>query len=358
MIKRSRSTSSLVKATKGILKFQRELSKQAQRSLPEQLKAANVLLKRPDPQNRGEWKKHMFIAPAFDNDNLLSKLDYYIFTPSPSQRRSSTKGMPLVVMLHGCQQDSALFAQGSQMNVIAQRNGFVVLYPQQSRHNHINNCWHWHDVVNGPAMAEANTIMRIIRSTVIMHNLDPQKIYVAGLSAGAAIAGILAQKFSEQFAAVAMHSGPVLGRAHSTLSAIKTMRDDRLDSDEALSSYINTLRSHKPLDEGQIPTMIIQGLRDQVVHPRNADELVKQFLYINHLPMNMTGDTTTYFLRSNKEYSQTIYRSGRKRVIELIKVKRLEHAWAGGDTRLPFNSKYGPNSSQLVWEFFKRHLPR
>lgn len=355
MVKRSRSKQSAVKTTRRLLKLQRDMAKHVQTILPEQLKAANILLKRPDPQSRGEWKKHVFIAPAFNQNKLIARLDYFIFKPSPTARKADTKGMPLVVMLHGCHQDAALFAQGTQMNVIAQRNGFVVLYPQQSRRNHVAKCWRWHDLVNGSGMAEADTIMRIIRSTVMMHDLDPQKIYVAGLSAGAAMAGVLAASYPDQFAAVAMHSCPVLGRAHDTLTAVKVMQDMQLDSDQALASYIEQLNPH---EKYPIPTMIIQGQRDNVVHQRNADELVKQFLYINNLPMDTVGLTKNYFPRSNKEYSQTIYRVGAKRILEFIKVKRLDHAWGGGDDRLPFNSKYGPNSSQLIWEFFKRHLPK
>ncbi|CAM5184506.1 PHB depolymerase family esterase [Oligella ureolytica] len=76
-------------------------------------------------------------------------------------------------------ENAALFAQGTQMNVIAQRNGFVVLYPQQSRRNHVAKCWRWHDLVNGSGMVEANTIMRIIRSTVMMHDLRFTKKYMS-----------------------------------------------------------------------------------------------------------------------------------------------------------------------------------
>lgn len=355
MVKRSHSKGSVAKATRQFLKLQRDLTKQAKVIIPEQLKAANVLLKKPDPQNRGEWKKYMFIAPAFSQEKLVSRLDYFIFTPSATARKPDTKGMPLVVMLHGCQQDAALFAQGTQMNVVAQRNGFVVLYPQQSRRNHITKCWRWHDINDGPGMSEVHTIMKIIRSTIMMHDLDPHKVYVAGLSAGAAMAGVLAASYPEQFTAVAMHSCPVLGRAHDTLTAVKVMQDIHLDDDQALASYVAPLN---PSKKELIPAMIIQGQRDHVVHQRNADELVKQFLYLNNLPMGSEGSSQLYFPHSNKEYSQTIYRSGNKRILEFIKIKRLDHAWAGGDYRLPFNSQYGPNSSQLIWEFFKRHMQK
>lgn len=355
MAKRSRSKQSLAKATSQFLKLQRDLAHKAQTMIPQQLKAANVLLTKPDPKNRGVWKKHVFIAPAFDQNKLISKLDYYIFKPSATVRNPNTKGMPLVVMLHGCHQDAPLFAQGTQMNVVAQRNGFVVLYPQQSRLNHITKCWRWHDLDDAAGMAEAHTIMKIIHSTVVMHDLDPKKVFIAGLSAGAAMAGVLAASFPEQFAAVAMHSCPVLGRAHDALTAVKVMKDDLLDSDQALVSYITALN---PKQQDIIPTMIIQGERDMVIHQRNANELVKQFLYLNKLPMNTRGISRRYFPQSNKEYSQTIYRAGAKRILELIRIKRLDHAWAGGDDSFPFNSKYGPNSSQLIWQFFKRHLPK
>lgn len=353
MAKRSRLKKPIIKTTKQLFKLQQQLTKQAKTMLPEQLKAANVLLTRPDPQRRGIWKKHVFIAPAFTNVRLLPRLDYYIFEPSPSVRHPTTQGMPLVVMLHGCHQDSALFAQGSQMNVIAQRNGFLVLYPQQSRRYHVTNCWHWHDLANNQGMAEAHSIIKIIQSTIMMHRVDPNKVFVVGLSAGAAMAGILAANFPSQFAGLAMHSGPVLGRAYDTQTAVKTMQDTDLDCDKSLANYMSIFA---PPKRHQMPTIIIQGERDKVVHRRNAAELVKQFLHFNQLPLDSTANTNYFFKGTKKEYSQTIYRDGRKRMMELIRIKHLDHAWAGGDYRLPFNSQHGPQSSQLIWQFFKRHL--
>ena len=82
MAKRPRSKQSVIKATRQLLKLQGSISKHAQTILPEQLKAANVLLTRPEPQKRGEWKKHVFIAPAFNQNKLISRLDYFIFKPS------------------------------------------------------------------------------------------------------------------------------------------------------------------------------------------------------------------------------------------------------------------------------------
>lgn len=353
MAKRVSLKKPIIKTTKQLFKLQQQLTKQAKTILPEQLKAANVLLTRPDPQQRGIWKKHVFIAPAFANVRLVPRLNYYIFEPSPSARHPTTQGMPLVVMLHGCHQDSALFAQGSQMNVVAQRNGFVVLYPQQSRRYHMTNCWRWHDLADTHGMAEAHSIMKIIQSTIMMHRLDPNKVFVVGLSAGAAMAGTLAATFPSQFAGLAMHSGPVLGRAYDTQTAVKTMQDGQLDSDQALAKYMSIFA---PPKRQQMPTIIIQGEKDKVVHRRNATELVKQFLHFNQLPINSLAKTSYFFQNTKKEYSQSIYRDGRKRMMELIRIKHLDHAWAGGDHRLPFNSPHGPQSSQLIWHFFKRHL--
>lgn len=355
MAKRSRSQKSVVKTAKQLLKIQQNIAKKARKMLPEQLKAANVLLTRPDPQKRGEWRKHVFIAPIFNDHRLASRLDYYIFKPSPTARYPNTKGMPLVVMMHGCHQDGPLFAQGTQMNVIAQRNGFVVLYPQQNRQNHIANCWRWHDLSDNYAMAEAHSILKIIHSTVLMHGLDSKKVFISGLSAGAAMAGIMAASFPEQFAAVALHSGPVLGRAHDTQTAVKVMQDYHLDDNKSLASYMSSFAQPQ---RHQMPSIILQGETDKVVHKRNAHELLKQFLYLNDMPMDSLGVSQVHNARTLKEYQQTVFRDGQKRMLELILIKHLDHAWAGGDDSLPFNSKYGPNSSQLIWQFFKRHMPR
>lgn len=355
MAKRSRPRKSMLKTTKQLFRIQQNLANKAAKQLPQQLKAANILLTKPDPQKRGDWRKHVFIAPLFNQERLVQRLDYYVFTPSPTLRHPHTKGMPLVVMLHGCHQDAALFAQGTQMNVLAQRNGFVVLYPQQSRQHHIGNCWRWHELNDKAALAEAHSILKIIHSTLLMHQLDPGKVFICGLSAGAAMAGILAANFPAQFAAVAMHSGPVLGRAHNSTSVIKVMLDDQTDDEPALLTYMRAFAAPK---RHQMPTIIIQGEADKVVHPRNAEDLLKQFLYLNAMPTNSLGSAQSYYQGSKQQYEQRIYRDGHKRMLELILVKHLDHAWAGGDDRLPFNSKSGPNSAQLIWQFFKRHLSR
>lgn len=312
----------------------------------------DIPLPLPGVVESGEWKKHLFISPAFNQPLLVPNLAYYIYTPEPTEQHPTTKGMPLVVMLHGCTQNPHVFAEGTKMNLIAQQEGFVVLYPEQSMGHNIAKCWRWFDLSETHGMAEANTLMEIIRSTVSMHDLDPNKVFVAGLSAGGGMSSILGAYFPDEIRAIAMHSSPMLGKAHDMKSGIELMRTPIDDSDEQLMFY---LKDVSPKTSQQIPAMIIQGLADEVVSEDNANALTKQFLYLNNLDMKSKGSTTKYHGGTPDEYTHTAYPNNRNSLVELIKIKSLNHAWSGGDEKLPFNCEHCVNASAMIWNFFKKY---
>lgn len=305
----------------------------------------------PEDTLLGHWKKHMFIAPAFDDEQLVAKLDYYIFTPASTPERPTTKGMSLVVMLHGCSQTAKDFAAGTQMNFLAQQEGFVVLYPQQSISYNLGKCWRWYDLDDSKGVAEAHTIMKIIQSTISMHELDPSKIFVAGMSAGAGLASILAASYPEEVRAVALHSGPMLAKANSMKSGINLLKHGFNGSDEELMSCLERFtlkRSHT------IPAILFQGMNDDVVHSDNATALIKQFLYLNNLTLDSKASTSKHLTGTDQEYTLIEYKDNNKStVVEVVKVKNLPHAWSGGDRKHPFNSDKGPQASQIIWDFFK-----
>ncbi|WZB68490.1 PHB depolymerase family esterase [Achromobacter xylosoxidans] len=118
------------------------------------------------------------------------RLTFARYTPPAAPRQ----GMPLVVMLHGCRQTALAFARGSRMNQWADAGGFMVLYPQQSMTRQVQRCWRWFqpDALHGGA--EADLIAALIRAEVARHGLDPQRVYIAGLSAGAGMAALVAMR--------------------------------------------------------------------------------------------------------------------------------------------------------------------
>lgn len=349
MTNNPRSTlSNLINKLKNTFKTIKQLFSGKSKSEP-----IDTALPLPDELSRGVWKKHIFIAPGFNKPQLVPKLDYYIYTPAPTAERVDTKGMPLVVMLHGCTQNAQVFAEGTKMNRLAQQEGFVVLYPQQSISNNVGKCWRWFDLSESQGMAEAHSIMKIIQSTLIMHQLDPEKVFVVGMSAGAGMASVLAAYFPEAIRAAAIHSAPVLGKAKDMKSGLELMKNAFDDSDEELISYLRGFAQPK---SHQVPAMIIQGMEDEVVHSANTTALTKQFLYFNHLPLNTKPSNTKHYNGTAQEYTQSEYKDDKQTVLEVIKIKHLGHAWSGGDEKHPFNSDNGPIASLMIWDFFKKTL--
>lgn len=322
-------------------------------SFKSKVEALDTALPLPDELSRGEWKKHLFITPAFNKPQLVSKLTYYIYTPAATDNRPDTKGMPLVVMLHGCTQNAQVFAEGTKMNLLAQQQGFVVLYPQQSISHNLGKCWRWFDLNESQGMAEAHSIMNIIESTIKMHELDPNKVFIAGMSAGAGMASVLAASFPEKIRAVALHSAPVLGKAVDIKSGLSLMKNAFNESDQELISYLRDF-SH-PASQ-QIPAIIIQGLVDDVVNQSNTMALAKQFLYLNNLALDSKAYITKHHVGSLQEYTHSEYRDNKTAVVEVVKVKNLGHAWSGGDEKHPFNTEDAPLASLMIWNFFKKHL--
>ncbi|MDO5667315.1 MAG: PHB depolymerase family esterase [Alcaligenaceae bacterium] len=331
-------------------KFSNILLDSARLFFPTHARISDIVEKRPDPQDRGDWQKHAFVPEPEDSGVLVNNLNYFVFKPEPTIKQPSTEGMPLVVMLHGCKQTAPSFAQGTQMNKLAQSHGFVALYPQQSIRNNIIRCWRWFDRGEFSGMAEMRTLRQMIHTVIDDYQLDKEKVFLVGLSAGAGMASMLAVNHSDEFCAVALHSGPVLNKAHNITSGLQIMADKELESDACLVRYLSGFTPER----FKMPAMIIQGVNDLTVDKSNATELSRQFLYLNNLPMDSEPTVQRHEEDTVREYRHAVFRDRRQSMVEVIKACSLEHAWGGGDTSLPYNSVEGPDSSRLIIDFFKR----
>lgn len=331
-------------------KFSNSLFDSVRLFFPTHARISDIAEERPDPQDRGDWQKHAFVPEQDDSGPFVNNINYFVFQPEPTKRKPTTKGMPLVVMLHGCNQTAPSFAQGTQMNRLAQSHGFVTIYPQQSVRNNLIRCWRWFERGEHSGMAEMRTLLQMIHTVIDDYQLDKEKVFLVGLSAGAGMASILAANHPDEFCAVALHSGPALNKADNMLSGLQIMADKELDSDASLVRYLSDFTPKR----FNMPAMIIQGVKDLTVDKSNATELSKQFLYLNALPMDSKAEFKTHEVGTPREYRHAIYRDKRQSVVEVIKACSLEHAWGGGDTTLPYNSVEGPDSSRLIIDFFKR----
>jgi len=296
---------------------------------------------RPTP-TAGTFVREQFIYEPESPAVVARRPEYWLYTPPARSRKQPPA---LMVMLHGCKQSAEALAHGTRMNALADREGFIVLYPEQPRRAHPQCCWHWYDPEHAGAR-EADGIAQLIEQTLVQTGADPSRVYLAGLSAGAGLAGLLALRHPTLFAALALHSGPVLGVAHSPASALNLMhRGARIDPLEALSTLVNVATYPG------IPTMILHGLRDDAVNPANQTQLATQFRALNHLSdaSGVSRETTRgdgYVLRNDMRDGEC--------VVSLCQLTAMGHAWSGGDPRYAFHAP-GPDATWLWWEFARRH---
>ena len=303
---------------------------------------------------RGAWTRELFkpAASARDND-ARHGLHYWLYWPSSAPATPR----PLVVMLHGCGQTAPEFAQGTRMNELAERKGFAVLYPQQSVTSEASRCWPWYTQANQRGGDTAAVLRELIDSVLERHPVDRRRVYVAGISAGAAMAQILALNHPSLVAAVGMHSGPVFGTADSAASAFSVMQHgDATRFAQAL----------KPVRRGdsapiRMPALLIHGDADKVVRSVNLMQVARQFLQVNGLE----GDAAQPALRDyparvrgaqpRHGYRTLSYSAddGKPRVV-VCQVTGLDHAWSGGRGGLRYNSGTGPDASLMLWNFFAR----
>lgn len=294
----------------------------------------------------GEWRRAEHVAPA-GAQHAGRTLAYGLYLP----QGRPTAGMPLVVMLHGCQQTMDSFAEGTRMNLLADRHGFAVVYPEQSERAHPHQCWHWYDARDTAGGGEAAAVVSLVDALVEEHGFDHSRVYLAGLSAGAGLAMMLAVGSPSRFAAVALHSGPAFGEARSGISALDVMRRGVHHDPVALVDSQLGARPHPGM-----PAIVVQGDADAVVAPVNAEQLALQLLRLNGLADERGVRQGVVSREIFKEgYREQDYELDGASVVRLCRVADLDHAWSGGDDTVPFHSSTGPDASAMIWDFFEPH---
>ena len=286
----------------------------------------------------GEWRRATHVASA-TTVRGERELPYGLYLPP----HAKTAGMPLVVMLHGCKQSIDQFAEGTRMNLLADQHDFAVLYPEQSEHAHPHRCWHWYDTREQAGGGEADAVVSLVDALVDEYRFDGARVYVAGMSAGAGLAALLALRAPRRFAAVALHSGPVLGEARSGISALDVMRRGAREEPETLLADCVDLDAYPGM-----PAIVLQGDDDRVVAPVNGEQLVAQFLRLNRLAGAAAGAAE----EACDGCRMREYRRAGRSVVRSCRVAGLDHAWSGGDDAVPFHSATGPDASAMIWSFF------
>ena len=267
---------------------------------------------------------------------------FTVFRPAGIRRGER---LPLLVMLHGCQQDADGFALCTRMNAVATRERFIVLYPGQDRLANAQGCWNWFSTRHGRAAGEAALILQAISQVCLLHPVDAARIAVAGLSAGASMAVLLASLHPQRFKAVVMHSGIPPGTADSGLSALGAMRGR--GRTRPLDASAEAMAADWPA------LLVIHGSADRVVAPANGQAAVQA--WADAAGARPSAPRT---VQRGQRYpvSLTDYRCQGRTVATLALVQGLGHAWSGGASGQAYADPRGPDASRMVWAFALRQF--
>jgi len=255
---------------------------------------------------------------------------------------------PLLVALHGCTQNAVDFAEGTRFDAIADRYGAIVVYPEQTDRANARRCWNWFLPENqSRERGEPAAILAVVEEIVERLNVDRSRIFVTGLSAGAAMAAILAEQSPDVFAGVGLMAGIALHASHDVRTAYSAMRGEP-DAD-ALRSL---LRANDAAAFERLRVIIWTGARDRTVAPANAQLLAKQFLQLLHLPADPAEPTVV----DDGLLAQWRDARGTVRVV-LRTIEDLGHAWSGGSLRGSHTAPKGPSASEAMMRFFLGDAP-
>ena len=261
---------------------------------------------------------------------------YKLYTPPASAGR----GLPLIVMLHGCTQDPDDFAVGTNMNALAREQGFFVLYPAQSKEANASRCWNWflHQHQQRDS-GEPALLASMTRAVMAQHGIDPRRVYIAGLSAGGAMATIVAAAYPEIFAAVGVHSGLPRGAAGNMMEALAVMKSGRAGVGVRGNATV-----------ASVPTIVFHGDKDKTVHPRNGEQLIAQAFAASN-PLIEEGVSG-----QGRRYTRSTHRDDAGNTIaEHWLVHGTGHAWSGGHATGSNTDAKGPDATRAMWTFFLAH---
>ena len=270
---------------------------------------------------------------------------YKLYIPSGYQGQA----VPLVVMLHGGTQTPDDFAAGTRMNVIAEEETCLVVYPAQPSHANPAKCWNWFRPNDQRRdRGEPSLIAGITRQVMHDYSVDPRRVYVGGLSAGAAAAAVMGATYPDLYAAIAVHSGLACGVADDLISAFAAMRQGDLRCSSASREASDFPEDQQPF----VPTIVFHGDRDTIVHPRNADHVITRSMRTTDLQKKVHRGQVP----GGHAYTCTIHTDANgQAILEQWCIHGAGHAWSGGSSAGSYTDPRGPDAAKEMLRFFRDH---
>jgi poly(hydroxyalkanoate) depolymerase family esterase len=278
-----------------------------------------------------------FLAASYSNQ--AGSRAYKLYVPSGYRGQA----VPMVVMLHGCTQSPDNFAAGTRMNMLAEEHTCLVAYPAQAASANASNCWNWFSPSDQQrGRGEPSLIAGITRQVMRNYAVDPERVYVAGLSAGGAAAAVMGMTYPDLYAAVGVHSGLACGAASDLPSAFAAMSHG-----DAVA--VRRSGEYRPI----VPTIVFHGDQDGTVHPRNGDQVIAQ----------SASDASGLEARvqhgrvpGGHAYSRTLHADARGRtLLEQWVIHGAGHAWSGGSPTGSYTDPRGPDAAREMLRFFLEH---
>jgi poly(hydroxyalkanoate) depolymerase family esterase len=298
----------------------------------------------PSAIGKGSWRQARFTGAA-------GTRAYRVYVPTGLGR---TRKVPMLLALHGCGQNALDFAAGTRFNDLADKHKFIVVYPEQGVTHNGQRCWNWfrsgHQFrAQGEPAILAGIVRRVSQDTA-KWRIDTERIYVAGISAGGAMAVVLAATYPELFAAIGVHSAPPYRSASGPVDALAAMQG-------------RTLQSHvENVATAAMPPMIVfHGSADSTVRSVNAQRVADQWVaFHDHDGAAALGRPRSASTapgrpgsaRSRRGYRVSRWYSGGHKVLEVWLVTGLGHAWSGGSPKGSYSDSRGPRATTEMWKFF------
>ena len=302
----------------------------------------------------GIWQQYTYNGPA-------GSRPYFVYTPASYQVGTA---VPLIVMLHGCTQTPADFAAGTQMDQLADQKQFIVVYPQQTSTYNQESCWNWFDPADqSRGSGEPAIITGIVQAVEHKSSewtIDIHRVYVTGLSAGAAMAVILGATYPDIFAAIGVASGLEYQAAKTSIEATTALRQGGPDPMQQGQVAYNAMGSAARV----VPTISFHGTSDYLVYPLNGEQVVRQWMQTNHLASQNSYNasfqsptsTTQGQVAGGHSYTSSTWNDNKGRQVqEYWVVNGMGHAWSGGSSSGTFTDAQGPSATQAMYKFFMSH---
>ncbi|MGF6570997.1 poly(hydroxyalkanoate) depolymerase family esterase [Paraburkholderia sp. GAS333] len=280
-----------------------------------------------DAESPGTFSTHTFT-------NSAGQRQYKLYVPTGYK----DEPVPLIVMLHGCTQNADDFAAGTRMNELAERQRFIVAYPVQPQSANHSKCWNWFKPADQQRdHGEPSLIAGITREVMAHYRIDPARVYVAGLSAGGAMADVMLKTSPDLYAAAGVHSGLAYGSAKDLPSALAAMKGGKTPR-------------HRANVAPQRPLIVFHGDADKTVHPSNAAQLLASF---DAGTATVSAPSSTARGAHNASVQKLVASNGVE--AENWTIHGAGHAWSGGSQRGTYTDPAGPDASAEMLRFFLEH---